>query len=370
MLFNFTQGLVLLFVWYFVASSRKVFPILSGSHQTHLSISPTKLRAPHIIFVVCFILVKPLLKILRLVPPVDTFTAAVPLRNLRVRRLQITSILRVNSSDIAEYQSVVTSGLASLNRPSIFIFVPLTEPVALLILARRINPILPLGCVNTKNRFEFLRPDLCRSAQPNDLYSILCELDSPMRHVKRGVECDIITEVWHTPGESADRPVLMLRKVATFLQLQKQKRPSAGASKMAILDDKSLKNNLQDFGNIQLESNLPRRWAGICKDYNVLHISNLAAKLFGFKGIIAHGNAAAAKAIEALARAENTPFSEMWCTSNRPSWLEVEFERPMVVPMELKVKTNLAYVREGEPAYFQLESDLKTYVSGKAGWMV
>ena len=368
MLIQFAQTVVLLYIWYLVASSKAVFPILSGSHQIHLSISPTKLSAPHIIFVVCFIVIKPVLRSLRLVPSIDTFATTSTRQNAQARKLQITSTLTVNSSDIAKYHSIVAPESGDLGRPSIFALVPLTEPVALLMLARRINPILPLGCVNTKNRFEFLQPDMCRVAQFDDQYNLLCELGSVMRNVKRGVECDIITEVWHTSNKSANEPIMIMRKVATFLQIQKRTGPSDGANKTTTLDEESPKKDLQFSENVQLESTLPRRWASICKDYNVLHISNLAAKMFGFKGIIAHGNAAAAKAIEALARTENTAFSQMWCTSSRPSWLEVEFKRPMVVPMKVEVKTNLAYVQDREPACFELENNLKTYVAGKAGW--
>merc|ERR1711976_118688 len=44
-----------------------------------------------------------------------------------------------------------------------------------------------------------------------------------------------------------------------------------------------------------LPSNLGQRYEGVCKDYNVIHVSSILAKAFGFPSMIIHGMYMAAR---------------------------------------------------------------------------
>lgn len=89
---------------------------------------------------------------------------------------------------------------------------------------------------------------------------------------------------------------------------------------------------------LQIEADVPSKWATLCKDYNPIHISAIAAKLFGFPGSRSR-NQVAASMIESIVAAAKTKTKDLWFDSERGSFMEVEFKRPMVVPLYLRVET-------------------------------
>lgn len=58
--------------------------------------------------------------------------------------------------------------------------------------------------------------------------------------------------------------------------------------------------NKDDNPKIDVPRNIGRQYAGLCKDYNPIHISVLLAKLFGFRRTIAHGMWVSAVALSAF----------------------------------------------------------------------
>jgi acyl dehydratase len=76
-------------------------------------------------------------------------------------------------------------------------------------------------------------------------------------------------------------------------------------------------------------------------NYNPIHVSAIAAKLFGFPGKVAHGNQVATGMIESTAAAAKTKTQskDLWFDGERESFMEVEFKGPMVVPLNLRVET-------------------------------
>ena len=49
----------------------------------------------------------------------------------------------------------------------------------------------------------------------------------------------------------------------------------------------------------------------LCKDYNPIHVSAIAAKLFGFPGKFAHRNQVAASMIKSIAAAAKTKTKDL-----------------------------------------------------------
>jgi acyl dehydratase len=76
-------------------------------------------------------------------------------------------------------------------------------------------------------------------------------------------------------------------------------------------------------------SNDPLKWASLCKDYNFIHLSGFAARLFGLPGKLAHGNHVVAKAMHVL---EGVGHKTQDMT-----WMEIQFRRPVAVPTSLNV---------------------------------
>lgn len=89
---------------------------------------------------------------------------------------------------------------------------------------------------------------------------------------------------------------------------------------------------------LHIEADAPSKWAAFCKDYNPIHVSAIAAKLFRFPGKVAHGNQVAASMIESIAAGAKTKTKDLWLDSDSASFMEVEFKRPMVVPLSLRVE--------------------------------
>ena len=74
---------------------------------------------------------------------------------------------------------------------------------------------------------------------------------------------------------------------STFLKKIKINKEDPAAT------DEDMYKKLEDTAFLEQQVSIPtdigRQYAKICKDYNPIHVSNLAAMLFGYKRSIAHG---------------------------------------------------------------------------------
>lgn len=122
----------------------------------------------------------------------------------------------------------------------------------------------------------------------------------------RGVEIDVIIHVLHNT-----KPVLT--QYLSFLQfarlptltsapLDAARTPAPGTTKL-----ESVGTSRQT--KLSIPRNAPMRWAASTRDYNPIHISSIAAKLFGFKSAIAHGNHVAALLVQAGLSVANGNFA-------------------------------------------------------------
>jgi len=80
-----------------------------------------------------------------------------------------------------------------------------------------------------------------------------------------------------------------------------------------------------------LPSNLGQRYAGVCKDYNVIHVSSILAKAFGFPNMIIHGMYMAARIGEECKKCMNNNI-------RYPVEMALSFRRPCVLPSDPVVK--------------------------------
>ena len=207
-----------------------------------------------------------------------------------------------------------------------------SEPAMLLLLSHHKSPVRPLGAVNVRNKFEVLRPDLCSAeVLTTARFVVVAALERQARKVKRGLEIDILVEI----AQYEDPEVVIYRQVFTMLQFMKFKTKTvtarAGLSAMST-EDLSKRGVWQSF---KMSMKAPRLWAKMCKDYNPIHISSLAAKVFGFRSTIAHGNHAFAIALAQLEKDHGSLFA----TKNEPLSMEVHFRKPIVLPATLGAMT-------------------------------
>lgn len=243
--------------------------------------------------------------------------------------------LKLGKSDLDQYAQALrneASNEVDFNNPQLLLFLScITEPAMLLLLAKRNCPIRPLGSVNVRNRFELLRTD----GKPTPLLEArdavaTASLHSDPRRVKRGLEYDVETTLTLGDPETGEQ-VPVFRQVFTMLQFMKHKQPPVptAAQKTEKVFSSAMKLP------VRLATDEPSRWATVSKDYNPIHIFDLAARMYGFPGKIAHGNHIVAKSLQAIAK-RSQKSAHVLSRMDMPIWMEVSFKRPVTVPAQLE----------------------------------
>jgi acyl dehydratase len=257
-----------------------------------------------------------------------------------------------------------------------FLLVSFTTPLLLFVLSSHACPIRPLGAVNTENRFEFEDPAFCRdrrailSASKVGSLTYTCYFGGsrrPGRRHKRGVEFDILIEL------KRDEQVV-LRQHLSFLQFLPRnhaplfKQSSSGDSSTTVSKDS--KGNRTATSSIRITPSDTLHWAASCGDYNPIHVSALAAKLFGFSSVIAHGNYGVALAVQDLMSSRGTDddadplkqkTADLFSSQQRRFELEVKFVKPMLLPAELIVH----WSGEGEGTGLEITRNGKACITGR-----
>lgn len=90
--------------------------------------------------------------------------------------------------------------------------------------------------------------------------------------------------------------------------------------------DMTLPDDTSELTPIQASGGLIRRYARVSGDYNPIHLSQVTAKLFGFKRAIAHGMWTAARVISDLQASHQLNGQE----------IDIQFKRPLFLPGKAK----------------------------------
>ncbi len=181
----------------------------------------------------------------------------------------------------------------------------LAFPLHMFLLTDKRFPARLLGTVHVRNRIEVLAP--LASADVVDIRVALGE----QRTVVSGIEFDIETSI-STAGRD------LWRSTSTMLYRCKTDLPKSQERKAVVALDNSI--------TWDVPANIGRRYGGVSKDINPIHLSSLSAKLFGFKRAIAHGMWTKAKALSVLqAELPESGYS-----------VEVEFKRPVFLPARVQ----------------------------------
>ncbi|KIV84605.1 hypothetical protein PV11_00377 [Exophiala sideris] len=289
-----------------------------------------------------------------------------------MNEFSLTMPLRTSQKDLNAYTLAVertTQTNASWTRSQAMLFLSaLTEPAMLLLLAESSCKLRPLGAVNVRNRFELIRPDLCTEHTLKSFSgaSVTASRSKHVRRVKRGFEVDLILTL-DIPAGGSSGIVTIFRQIFTILQFAKPVKDFARKDESGSVSQASEWTDALSFA---VEYDEPSAWARVCKDYNPIHISAIAAKLFGFPGKIAHGNHVAAKAFALLERSTVPSEYSALCHSKGAIWMEVVFKRPIIVPAVLKVMVakpvaNLEGHNDSMP--FQILGKNKVCIEGTLG---
>ena len=189
----------------------------------------------------------------------------------------------------------------------------LAFPLFLNILVQQQFPMKAMGQVHLRNTISVLQPFDPR--QPLDMSAKI----SRSTITSKGLEWDIDVQI------EADKQLVWTCE-STFLH----------RCKTDI--ERSKPKGVRKYGKPQLwstESDLGRRYARVSGDYNPIHLTDLTAKLFGFKQAIAHGMWSKARCLAAMDK-------------QLPDYgysVAVNFHRPLFLPSQVQFYTG---VRQGQ----------------------
>ncbi|CAO1617240.1 unnamed protein product [Parajaminaea phylloscopi] len=233
-----------------------------------------------------------------------------------------------------------------------------TNPLMIMLLAHQHCPFAPLGALHARNRFEILRPEAFTSGKTREwrCTARMGGPSSPGRRVRKGVEADVVIDVYVSDGhgEKASRAdgEVAFRSTITVLQPSRKHALKSAAPQSAASEwdrDQPSTNLL----SLRLTAQLARSWAKLCKDYNPIHHSRLAARyIFGMPGTIAHGNCVVLGAFAGPSYpgsdASLRTLADLVCGRTGPWFLDVAFRRPMPLPLNVEIEVQRADTVENQ----------------------
>lgn len=217
--------------------------------------------------------------------------------NLPKLRTDVRS-LEIDAEHVQEYRKICGFSASPLLPPTYFAMFGF--PLLLKIMVHDDFPLRVMGLVHLRNEISVFR-----SLNVTGNLQMSAELGaSTITHA--GLEWDINSEVC-LDGE----PVWACK--STFLH-----RYKTGLPRHRVRSTKPRNTPLY----WRINAGTGRRYSRISGDYNPIHLSDITAKLFGFKQCIAHGMWTKARCVAAIE--DNLPR----CAYN----LSVEFKRPLYLP--------------------------------------
>jgi len=211
----------------------------------------------------------------------------------------------------------------------------LAFPLHLELMLLKDFPFAVMGMVHVRNEISQYR-----AIKPVEIMDVSCHF-SDIRKTAKGFDVDIKTEV-HITGE------LVWESISTNFVRKKtdvtaELKPHKSTSRTQYSD--------KEFLN--LSSSLGRRYALISGDSNPIHLFSLSAKLFGFKGHIAHGMWSKARVIAALQEKLNSDACKV----------VIDFKLPIFLPTTIQ----LNYDQQGSTIDFDLrdQAGSKPHMTGQ-----
>ncbi|MBV9514937.1 MAG: dehydratase [Mycobacteriaceae bacterium] len=195
------------------------------------------------------------------------------------RRLKVEN-LEIDRSNVAQYAAV--TGLRYGDQVPVTYPFALTFPVVMSLVTGFDFPFAAMGSVHTENCITQYRP-----IAVTDTVDVTVHAENLREH-RRGLLVDVITDV-HVGVD------LAWHQVTTFLHQQRTSlsdEPKPPPKKQPKLPPPN--------GVLTISPGQIRRYASAGGDHNPIHTNPIAAKLFGFPTVIAHGMFTAAAVLRTI----------------------------------------------------------------------
>jgi hypothetical protein len=188
----------------------------------------------------------------------------------------------------------------------------LASPLHLAMLGAPAFPVKLLGLVHVRNRIAQRRP-----VDPSEVGELFAWIEGH-RETDRGQEFDLNTE-YRIDGE------VVWDETCTFLARRRAKPGSDGDKKgvkSAPANEGEKSIGAVRASSFRAEAGLGRRYGWVSGDFNPIHLADVTAKAFGFRGAIAHG-------MWSMARCAAEFEPETW---QQPVELTTTFKLPIFMP--------------------------------------
>ncbi|MFZ0831470.1 MAG: MaoC/PaaZ C-terminal domain-containing protein [Mycobacterium sp.] len=188
--------------------------------------------------------------------------------------------LEIDRSNVAHYAAV--TGLRFGDDVPLTYPFAVTFPVVMSLVTGFDFPFAAMGSVHTENVITQHRP-----IAVTDTVDVTARADNLREH-RRGLLIDVLTDV-HVGND------LAWQQVTTFLHQQRTSlsdEPKPPKKKPPKLPPPN--------GVLSVSAGQIRRYASVGGDYNPIHTNPIAAKLFGFPTVIAHGMFTAAAVLRTI----------------------------------------------------------------------
>jgi acyl dehydratase len=236
--------------------------------------------------------------------------------------------LPIDRTNVAEYAAV--TGLRYGNHVPLTYPFALTFPAMMSLVTALDFRFAAMGSVHTENHITQYRP-----IAVTDTVGVHVHAENLREH-RKGLLVDLVTDVsvgndtaWH--------------QVTTFLHQQRTSlsdEPKAPPRKQPKLPPPSTV--------LRITPGQIRRYAAVSGDHNPIHTTPIAAKLFGFPTVIAHGMFSAAAVLANIeARIPDA------------AWYSVRFGKPVVLPATVGL-----YIDESDTAAAGWELSLRNIAKG------
>jgi hypothetical protein len=214
----------------------------------------------------------------------------------------------------------------------------LAFPLLLKLMVHDNFPVKVMGLVHVRNKITVHKPmDLKQN------FHMLASVGES-RLVSAGLEWDIDTKV------TVDRE-LVWSSTSVFLHRYKTDLP-----RQRVLF--ASHRGTPEYWPVNAD--VGRRYSRVSGDYNPIHLSDITAKMFGFKRAIAHGMWTKARCVAALK--ESLP--------SLPYCIDVEFQRPLFLPSGVMffqhVESDVKYfsVFNQQSGHAHLRGQIRGYLDG------
>ena len=220
----------------------------------------------------------------------------------------------------------------------------LAAPLHYALLNHKAFPVKLLGLVHVKNSITQHRPIALQ-----EIMDIECFIE--------GFDDTPKGQIFHMQTRVSIENELVWEETCSFIARKKSKKKSESAkkpSKKHNSDSDSLASS--QITSWEIPSNMGRRFAKVSGDVNPIHLSDLTAKLFGFKKAIIHGVWSMSRT---MAELESKLSSD---ALNNSLEFNVEFKLPVFLPTWVSLQTQ--EISQGLSFSMKDSAGIKPHMSG------